>query len=143
MLQPGRKLMHTTSCWHSRARALASLATCITIAACADRVAGPEAVDGNTEVSLRRSAGRAECDAGNGGITLPPGFCAVVVADQVGLARHVTVRPNGDVYVALRRAPNGSDGGGILALRDTDGDGKANRKERFGTLGGTGIGWYK
>lgn len=61
------------------------------------------------------------------------------MADQVGLARHVTVRPNGAVYVALRKAPNGSDPGGILALRDTDGDGKANRKERFGTLGGTGI----
>lgn len=83
--------MHTTSCWHSRARALASLATCIMIVACADRVAGPEAVDGSTEVSLRRSAGRVECDAGNGGITLPPGFCAVVVADQVGRARHLGV----------------------------------------------------
>ena len=83
------------------------------------------------------------CDAGNGGISLPPGFCAVVVADRVGLARHVAVRPNGDVYVALRRAPNGSDNGGIVALRDTDGDGKANRVERFGTLGGTGIHWYK
>jgi hypothetical protein len=32
---------------------------------------------------------------------------------------------------------NGSDNGGILVLRDTDGDGKANRKERFGTLGGS------
>ena len=31
------------------------------------------------------------CDAGNGGITLPPGFCAIVVADSVGLARHITV----------------------------------------------------
>src|SRR5688572_11449943 len=107
MLQPGRKLMHTTSCWHSRARALASLATCITIAACADRVAGPEVVDGNTEVSLRRSAGRVECDAGNGGITLPPGFCAVVVADQVGRARHLDVTHKGDAYVAIGDATHG------------------------------------
>jgi glucose/arabinose dehydrogenase len=83
------------------------------------------------------------CDADNGGITLPPGFCAVVVADRVGLARHVAVRPNGDVYVALRRAPDGSDNGGIVGLRDTDGNGKADRIERFGTLGGTGIHWYK
>ena len=82
------------------------------------------------------------CDADNGGISLPPGFCAIVVADQVGLARHIAARPNGDLYVALRRAPDGSDNGGILALRDTDGNGKADRKQRFGTLGGTGIAWY-
>ena len=96
-----------------------------------------------TTPQLQLPAASLACDVGNGGITLPPGFCAIIVADQVGLARHVTVRPNGDVFVALRRAPNGSDNGGILALRDTDGDGKANRKERFGTLGGTGIGWYQ
>jgi len=83
------------------------------------------------------------CDTANGGISLPTGFCAVVVADQVGLARHIAVRANGDIYVALRRAPDGSDSGGILALRDTDGDGKADRKVRFGTLGGTGIAWYQ
>jgi glucose/arabinose dehydrogenase len=83
------------------------------------------------------------CDPANGGVVLPSGFCAIVVADKVGLARHVAVRPNGDVYVALRRKPDGSDNGGILALRDTDGDGKANRSERFGTLGGTGIAWYQ
>jgi glucose/arabinose dehydrogenase len=83
------------------------------------------------------------CAAGNGGITLPAGFCAIVVADRVGRARHATVRPNGDLYVALQRAPNGSDNGGILALRDTDGDGKADRKARFGTVGGTGIAWYQ
>ncbi len=42
-------------------------------------------------------AARVTCDADNGGITLPPGFCAVVgavvVADQVGLARHLVVSP--------------------------------------------------
>jgi glucose/arabinose dehydrogenase len=83
------------------------------------------------------------CDADNGGITLPTGFCAVVVADNVGLARHIAVRPNGDLYVALSKSPDGSDAGGILALRDTDGDGKADRAERFGTLAGTGIAWYQ
>ncbi|MDQ3137084.1 MAG: PQQ-dependent sugar dehydrogenase [Gemmatimonadota bacterium] len=83
------------------------------------------------------------CDADNGGISLPTGFCAIVVADQVGLARHIAARPNGDIYVALRKAPDGSDKGGILALRDTDGNGKADRKERFGTLAGTGIAWYQ
>jgi glucose/arabinose dehydrogenase len=107
----------------------------------------PVAVSSSGDSSLPAAtaapAASLACDAANGGIVLPAGFCAIVVADQVGLARHVTVRPNGDVYVALRRKPDGSDNGGILALRDTDGDGKANRVERFGTLGGTGIAWYQ
>ena len=83
------------------------------------------------------------CAPGNGGIILPAGFCAVVVADVAGLPRHIAVRPNGDLYVALRRKPDGTDNGGVLALRDTDGDGKADRIQRFGTLGGTGIGWWQ
>ncbi|MBV9772323.1 MAG: hypothetical protein JO040_00135, partial [Gemmatimonadetes bacterium] len=61
------------------------------------------------------------CEPGNGGITLPQGFCAVVVADKVGRPRHVAVAPNGDVYVALDEGR--SSPGGILALRDTNGDG--------------------
>ena len=42
------------------------------------------------------------CDSDNGGITLPAGFCALVVADGLGAARHAVVAPNGDVYVALQ-----------------------------------------
>src|SRR5207237_5421174 len=41
------------------------------------------------------------CDPGNAGLTLPEGFCAVVVADQVGTARHLVVAPNGDLFVAI------------------------------------------
>ena len=52
------------------------------------------------------------CDADNGGIQLPEGFCAIVVADSLGRARHLTVRDNGDVYVALRRP---ADEGSIVA----------------------------
>jgi glucose/arabinose dehydrogenase len=77
------------------------------------------------------------CDPDNGGITLPEGFCAVVVADGLGPARHLTVAPNGDLFVALRNTREAK--GGIVALRDTDGDGKADVRERFGEDGGTGI----
>lgn len=73
----------------------------------------------------------------NGGITLPDGFKAVVVADTIGAARHIAVRDNGDIYVALRHPKNG---GGIAAMRDTDGDGKADVIKYFGEEGGTGIG---
>src|SRR5438067_3026007 len=40
------------------------------------------------------------CDADNGGITLPQGFCALVVANDVGTARHMAVASNGDLLVA-------------------------------------------
>ena len=41
------------------------------------------------------------------GIRVPEGFDAQVFADGVGRARHLAVRDNGDVYVALRAANRG------------------------------------
>ncbi|WKN43642.1 PQQ-dependent sugar dehydrogenase [Tunicatimonas pelagia] len=79
-------------------------------------------------------------DTDNGSITLSNGFGAYVVADNVGKARHIVVRDNGDIYVKLREAENG---GGILALRDTNGDGRADTKEYFIEYGGTGIDIYE
>jgi glucose/arabinose dehydrogenase len=76
------------------------------------------------------------CDADNGGLTLPSGFCALVVADGLGPARHMAVASNGDLYVALRT--RGTDAAGVVGLRDTNGDGKMDVTERFGR-GGTGI----
>jgi glucose/arabinose dehydrogenase len=70
------------------------------------------------------------------GIRVPEGFDAKVFAEGVGRARHVAVRDNGDVYVALRRPTEAS---GIAALRDEDGDGAADRIEYFGEHAGTGI----
>ncbi len=77
------------------------------------------------------------CDSDNAGLTLPAGFCAVVVADQVGAPRHLAVAPNGDLFVALETRRGGPPG--VLALRDTTGDGKADVVAHFGTAGGTGI----
>jgi glucose/arabinose dehydrogenase len=77
------------------------------------------------------------CDPDNGGITLPTGFCAVVVADKVGSPRHIAVASNGDLFVALESRRGGP--GGVLALRDTTGDGRADVQAHFGTAGGTGI----
>jgi len=77
------------------------------------------------------------CSTDNGGLTLPPGFCAVVVTDNVGAPRHLAIAPNGDVFVALENRRGGP--GGVLALRDTNGDGKADVEAHFGTAGGTGI----
>ena len=76
-----------------------------------------------------------ECDPDNGGIELPEGFCALVYADELGRGRHLTVTSDGDVYVALREGENG----GVVALRDTDGDGRADERAQFGDHYGTGI----
>ena len=127
-----------------RPRFVIAILLTLATATCTERTpVGTSLTSDSGPSALAQPAASLTCNAGNGGITLPPGFCAIVVADQVGLARHIAVRPNGDLYVALRAVPNGSDKGGILALRDRDGNGTADRKQRFGTLGGTGIAWFQ
>ncbi len=84
-----------------------------------------------------QTTGVPACAPDNGGMELPDGFCAVVVADGIGAPRHMAVAPNGDLYVAL----NGTRGapGRAVALRDTTGDGVADQIVTFDTVGGTGI----
>jgi glucose/arabinose dehydrogenase len=79
------------------------------------------------------------CDPGNGGLTLPDGFCALVVADDLGPARHLAVAPNGDLYVATLGGRGASAQPPLVALHDADGDGKYEVKERFGDASATGI----
>ena len=101
------------------------------------------AVLGSTRASGQKAL--PSCDPDNGGLTLPPGFCALVVhPGGTGEARHIVVNDNGDIYVILRRGPAPPAGqqrepGGIFGLRDTNGDGKADITERFGDVGGTGL----
>jgi glucose/arabinose dehydrogenase len=72
----------------------------------------------------------------NGGLKLPPGFQAIIVAPNIGSARHIVVRDNGDIYVALKAPQNGHS---IACLRDTSGDGAADIIEYFGEGHGNGI----
>ncbi|HEX2451249.1 MAG TPA: hypothetical protein VHJ69_08910 [Gemmatimonadales bacterium] len=44
------------------------------------------------------AGGRVTCAPGNGGLSLPSGLCAAVVARDLGPVRHVAVAPNGDVF---------------------------------------------
>jgi glucose/arabinose dehydrogenase len=74
-------------------------------------------------------AGLPKGDPGNGGIVLPGGFEAVVVADTLGPTRHIAVNTNGDIYIKLRNPRNGK---GSIALRDNNNDGKADIIEYFG-----------
>src|SRR5690348_17018387 len=88
------------------------------------------------------------------GLALPPGFCATVFADQLGFARHLAVAADGTVFVNTwsgryyqNKPP--PPGGMLVALKDTKGDGHADKVERFGASyadgdhGGTGIAVYK
>ena len=74
----------------------------------------------------------AACDAGNGGMTLPAGFCATIFADGAGSARHIVVTPAGIVYAMV-------SGGSVLALRDTNGDGRSDERASFARQGNTGL----
>lgn len=76
------------------------------------------------------------CAGDNGGLVLPTGLCATVFADSVIGARHMAVSANGVVYV---RAQRDTLGGGLIALRDTDGDGRADERQRFEASRGTGA----
>jgi glucose/arabinose dehydrogenase/cytochrome c5 len=123
---------------HSRHRPRAMLAIGLALAAGSlPTVAAPEA-----------------CAGDNGGITLPPGFCATVFADHLGHARHLAVAPNGVVYANTWSGRYyGNDtppaGGFLVALRDTNGDGRADVSRRFGETaqnggaGGTGLALYR
>ena len=89
-----------------------------------------------------QSAAPPPCDPDDGGLTLPEGFCALVVADRIGSARHLDVAAGGDVYVRnLGSRGRGAAGAaaGVIALRDADGDGRAEIVERFADHYGTGL----
>lgn len=85
--------------------------------------------------SVRRCAGD------NGSLELPPGFCATIFAEDLGEPRHLVVSPGGIVFAAVA----GPDGG-VIALRDDDDDGVADRQTSFSGPGvgpgGNGIAWH-
>src|SRR5687767_2567202 len=81
------------------------------------------------------TAGRMPCDST--GLTLPAGFCATVVTSLGVRARHIAVAPNGDLYVATIGTPQAPSS--IVALRDTNSDGRADVRVNFGPASGSGI----
>jgi len=117
----------------------AAVITCFGLVACASQPVSQS--DSSTAVSV---AAAPAC--GTAGLTLPAGFCATIFADSVGSARHLVVAPNGDVFVALQQARQNSAVAGIppgvIGLRDTNNDGVADLKQRFGSAGNTGIAFH-
>jgi glucose/arabinose dehydrogenase len=93
---------------------------------------------------------KAAAAAAPAALTLPAGFSATIFADGVGQGRHLAVAPNGTVYLNTWHSPYDTGravpaGGFIVAMRDTNSDGKADLVERFGPTreagshGGTGL----
>lgn len=71
-------------------------------------------------------------DSGEVRLYLPDGFEAITVVDSLpGRARHLAVNDNGDIYVKGRRELSG---GMNWALRDTNGDGRADIIRNFGSF---------
>lgn len=85
---------------------------------------------------IRSQSNQVSVKSDNAGLTLPDGFSASVYADKLGSGRHIVVKNNGDVYLALQNLHNGK---GIVALHDNEGDGKADVIEYFGKTISTGI----
>ena len=70
-------------------------------------------------------------------LKLPAGFCAQVFADDLGALRHIAVAPSGDVYVA--RWATANEPGGLVALRDTNHDGRVDVTRWIENSGGAGL----
>ena len=85
----------------------------------------------STALVMPLLAGGAALAADADGLTLPEGFSATVVQEGQGPGRHLAVAANGDIYLAGRE--------GLLAMRDKDGDGKADETMKFGDVQGTEV----
>ncbi|HKK28266.1 MAG TPA: PQQ-dependent sugar dehydrogenase [Gemmatimonadota bacterium] len=113
------------------------LSAALVLAGCGERGSAGARPAADAEAGTPPSASAADlpaCDPDHGGLALPDGFCALVVADDVGKARHLVAAPNGDLFVA-----QGGGQGGVVALRDTTADGRADVRVHFGEGPGTGI----
>src|SRR5260221_11947552 len=76
-------------------------------------------------------------DKNNGGITLPEKFGAIVVVDTISRGRHMAINSNGDIYLHLSKPT--VEGKGIVLLRDTAGNGRADLIKGYSDITGTGI----
>lgn len=86
------------------------------------------------------------CDNDQGGLQLPPGFCATVFADRLGHVRHMAIAQDGTLYANVAPdAENAASPSGLVVVRDNDGDGHAEAIERPvpAISGGTGIALYR
>lgn len=78
------------------------------------------------------------CDPDDGGLSLPDGFCARIIADNLGFIRHFVVKDPTELYITQRNRRLNL--GGLLAVRDSDADGYMDVFEQLSREPGMGIG---
>src|SRR6185503_7207307 len=86
-------------------------------------------------VSFAAAVSLAGIACADANLTLPEGFTATVAQEGLGAGRHLVVAPNGDVYLASRN--------GLVAMRDSNGDGTLDKTVPFGDVKGTEVRLYK
>ena len=81
-----------------RASAVRPIAASLFVIALAPVAAAPATFAQSSQSAIAKGQSDG-CAADNGGITLPPGFCATVFADNLGHARQMVFGPDGVLYV--------------------------------------------
>lgn len=133
---------------HSCNRSTSSLALLLAAVLLVSACSGGDKKSASTDTAANAAANA--CPGDNAGLTLPAGFCATVFAEGVAHGRHAVVASNGDVYITIEgtrpqragqtppaaAAPSAS----VVALRDTNADGRADIVARMAGRGNTGIG---
>lgn len=83
---------------------------------------------------------QAECENESQELVVPEGFCVTEIANTLGTVKNLVIRDNKDIYVALRNRRLKL--GGVLGLRDTDGDGKIDIVSRVHDMPTLGLAIY-
>lgn len=123
---PGAAFPGEIEMMHHRRTVLALALACLQFGTGCDRQAeGPAAA----------SSG---CPEGNASLELPAGFCAEIIADNLGFVRNIVAAPDGRLYVTLRNQRLGL--GGLLMLSGRDHTGFYTKIERITDEPGIGIG---
>ena len=87
-----------------------------------------EPVAAKIEGHIFKPAKREATDERVGKLKVPPGFKVEKFAENLGKPRMIAVAENGDVYVTVREQDE------LVRLQDTDGDGKADKRETVAEL---------
>ena len=99
-----------------------------------------------------RAANAPDCAGDNGGLSLSPGFCATVVADNLGHVRHMAMAPDGTIYAntwsgAYYVGQPPPPGGFLVAIKPKASGlaevARFGQTPADGVAGGTGVAVYK
>lgn len=76
------------------------------------------------------------CAPDDGGLRLADGFCATLFAEEADAPRQIALGADGVLYAALGSRRGAA---GVVALRDADGDGRAEQRNAWGPGGANDV----